>query len=145
MNRGIVASGVGRMFNRLIAVAFIGALVVDLDDNRGPQGFAVAWIPVAHRLEVPASTTGGAGAVDKGAVPRAIDGAIGVLEGKGVDGSCPNSWDGRAGGPTSYGWTTIVIPGEGGLVDWQLAFEERIRRADEGRSGPQGGEKGDRQ
>lgn len=143
VNGGIVASGVGRMFPGLIAVFVIRTLIVDLDDNGRPQRLAVAWVLIALRLKMPAGTTGTSGTVDVGDVALAVDRAVGVVEGKCVDGCCADAFFGSGAGPAGYVVTAFVVPGEGSLVDGQATFEERIRRADRGRGCPEGSQERD--
>lgn len=117
MHRSIVASSVGRVFNRLITIATVGALVVDLDDNGLANRFAVALVPIGLRLEVPAGATGSTHSVDDWGVAGAVDSTVGVLEGERVEGCCTDALDAGSGWSTGYCWTAVVVPGEGCFVD----------------------------
>lgn len=74
---------VDRMRDRLIAVAGIGALVVDSDDDARAHGEPVGRVPVALGRDVPALAAAFADAGDY-ARAAAVDGAVAEVGAAGV-------------------------------------------------------------
>lgn len=99
-------------------MTYVWALIVDLDNNGFPKAFAVAWIPIGLGLQMPASATGSTDAIEDGCVASAINGAVRILKGEGVDSSCTDALHTGGSRPTGNSRATIIVPSERRPDDW---------------------------
>lgn len=109
-----------RMRHRLIAVARIGALIVDLDDDAGADGEAVGGKPVALRGDVPALAAALADAGDDaggGAVDAGVGEGRAAGEGEVVGGCEAGAVVAGCGWAAGYRGAAAGVPGEGGGED----------------------------
>ena len=67
---------------------------------------------------MPAGTTGAIQTVDVRFIAFAVDAAVCVFKGEGVDGCCANSWLGGGSRTAGYMSTAVFVPGEGSPMDW---------------------------